>query len=291
MTRALLACLLGFGAIGLVFSCADGGETDDDSATTTAGGSGGAGGSLGVGAGGGVTVGTGGSEVLAGVWGESDDTLYKLDPTTNTVSVIGMFNGCDGVLDIAVDKDNNMFGTTLDGVYAIDKDTAACSLLQAGTYPLSLSFVPEGTLDPNTEVMVGYDGADYVRIDTSNGTVTTIGALSGGFEASGDIVSVIGGSTYLTVKFGGCNTDCLLEVDPVSGDMITNWGEVGYTQVFGLAYWGGTAYGFTNAGELFSIEFGSSTVTTALIAIPNAPPGLKFWGAGSSTAAPLVPPS
>ena len=60
--------------------------------------------------------------------------------------------------------------------------------------------------------------------------------------------------------------------------------------MFGIAFWGGTAFGFSNDGDLFAITFGQNSVTTTPIAIPNAPPGLSFWGAGSSTAVPVIPP-
>jgi hypothetical protein len=56
-----------------------------------------------------------------------------------------------------------------------------------------------------------------------------------------------------------------------------------FGQVWGLAYWGGVAYGFTSGGLLFQIAL--ENAATSPIPIPNAPPGLAFWGAGSSTAA------
>jgi hypothetical protein len=87
-------------------------------------------------------------------------------------------------------------------------------------------------------------------------------------------------------------TDCLFEVNPTTGAMIKNWGHVPYNNVFGLAFWGGSAYGFSSEGDLFEITFNpDDTVSTTPIAIPGAPVDLSFWGAGSSTAAPLVPPA
>jgi hypothetical protein len=117
--------------------------------------------------------------------------------------------------------------------------------------------------------------------------VQTVGALSGGYTSSGDIVSVIGGGTFLTVKggSGNCN-DCLLQVNPATGDLVQNYGSVNHVDVFGLAFWAGTAYGFDNGGEVFSIDVQNGTVVTTTIPVPNPPPGLQFWGAGSTTAAP-----
>ncbi len=248
----------------------------------------GAGGS---GAGGGFNVGgAGGSgELVAEVYGHSATVLYKLDPLTLEVTTIGPFQGCAYVIDLAIDKDHNLTATTFSGIYAIDKTNAACTLIRSGDYPNSLSFVPEGTVDPNAEALVGFINDAYVRIDVDTGEVQTLGTIGGGYISSGDVVSVIGGSTFLTVKQGGCD-DCLIEVDPTDGHMVKNWGALGYSSVFGLTYWGGTAYGFTDGGQLFSISFGTDSVTTTPIAIPGAPPGLSFWGAGSSTAAPVDPP-
>jgi hypothetical protein len=245
----------------------------------------GAGGGLGVD--GGSSSGAGGGNQIAEVYGHSAVTLYRMDPTTKQVTVVGNFQGCSSVIDIALDKDSNLFGTTFDGLYRIDKNTAVCTHIASGGYPNSLSFVPKGTVDPNAEALVGYQGATYVRIDTVTGAITPIGSLQGGLSSSGDIVSVINGKTLLTVNGLNCG-DCIVEVNPTTGDMIQNWGPLGYASVFGLAFWAGKAYGFNDAGQLFEIEFGMTNVMATPIPIPSAPPGLSFWGAGSTTSAPPI---
>jgi len=221
------------------------------------------------------------------VFGHSSEMLYKLDPKTKAVSIVGKFSGCTDVIDIALDKDSKLFATTFDGLFTINKQSAACSKVSSGSYPNSLSFVPQGTVDADEEALVGYLGADYVRIDKTTGKVTTIGGLTGGYQSSGDIVSVQGGATYLTVKGGNCG-DCLFEVNPTTGDMVKNWGDVGYGSVFGLAFWAGSVYGFSDDGELFEITFDGGTLKTAVIPT-GGPSDLSFWGAGSTTSAPLTP--
>jgi hypothetical protein len=207
----------------------NGNGSSSGSGNGTGGGSGSNGGmSGGLGSGGGNTGGAGGSGGTGGtggttnqpaeVWGHSPDTLYKVDPTTKAVTVIGQFQGCTNVIDLALDKMSNMYVTTQDALYSIDKTTATCTHISDGNYPNSLSFVPAGTLDPSAEALVGYVGDTYVRIDTTSGNVTNVGSLSAGsgVVSSGDIVSVIGGPSYLTVT-GGSNcssNDCLIEVDP-----------------------------------------------------------------------------
>ena len=240
------------------------------------------------GGGGGGGSGTGGSDLIAEVYGHSPGELYRLDPTSKEVTVVGSFQGCSGVIDIALDKDSNLYGTTSFGIYKIDKATAVCSLIASGGYPNSLSFVPKGTVDPNVEALVGYNDSAYIRIDTVTGAITQLGGkLPPGYSSSGDIVSVINGPTYLTVVGSGCG-DCIFEIDPTTGTMIKNWGPLGYGAVYGLAFWAGAAYGFSDGGDLFEVKFANNAVTTTDISIPGAPSNLQFWGAGSTTSAPPV---
>ncbi len=229
------------------------------------------------------------------VYGHSSDTLFLLDPVTKAVGEVGKFNGCDAVVDIALDESSNLYATSNTALYTVDKKTAVCTQISTGSYPNSLSFVPKGTVDPNVEALVGYEDDQYVRIDTKTGAKTNIGALGGGLKSSGDIVSVKGGKTYLTVKSTSgktCSTnDCLVEVDPTSGAMVKNWGSIEHHNVFGLSFWGGKVYGFDDSGDLFEVTFGTAQLATNAIAMPSKPAGLSFWGAGSSTSAPLVEPT
>jgi hypothetical protein len=232
----------------------------------------------------------------AEVFGHTPDTLYRVDPITKVVTLVGAFQGCNAAassaIDLALDKDGNMYVTTFSGFYKVDKATAVCSFIATGAYPNSLSFVPKGTLDQNVEALVGYDFSNhYIRIDTITGAITVVAANAlnnKGYTSSGDIVSVIGGGTYLTVKGGpeACN-DCIIEVDPATGAFVKMIGALGHTNVYGLAFWGGSAYGFDSSGSLFQIDLTNGMTT--VIPIPNAPPGLIWYGAGSTTAAPLQP--
>jgi hypothetical protein len=233
----------------------------------------------------------GGAPEDTAVYGQSYDTLYAMNPKTKAVTVIGKFSGCSYVVDIAFDKDMNMFATTLDGLYTVDRTTAQCSKVASGTYPNSLSFVPVGTLDPNVEALVGFFQDAYVRIDTKTGAITNVGKIGQGYASSGDIVAVKGGGAYLTVKGGpdgSCN-DCLVEIDPATGAFLRSWGPLGKTDVFGIAFWGGAVYGFDQGGDLFEVDFAGVASQVTKIPVPNAPPGLSFQGAATTTLAPLTP--
>lgn len=293
----LAAPLLACSASGRTTGAASGGSGGGGATGGGGGADGGAGGTSSTG-GVGIGGGFGGFDPQGGgapvgeteVFGHSATTLYRLDPVTKQVTVVGDFVDCpEAVIDIALDKNGNMVGTTFGGLYTIDKATAKCSLIKSGGYPNSLSFVPQGTVDPDVEALVGFEGSTYVRIFPDTGDKQTIGTLNGGYVSSGDVVSVIGGGTYLTV-FGGPEScgDCIIEVDPETGAFIKNVGALGHSSVYGLAFWGGAAYGFDAFGQLFQIDLTSAA--TMNILIPGAPPNLSFYGAGSSTAAPLDPP-
>jgi hypothetical protein len=240
----------------------------------------------------GATTGT------AVVYAESPDTLFKLDPLTNIITKVAVFSGdcqkthdCTDIIDIALDQDSNGYATTFGAFYSFDVTTAVTTLIATGTYPNSLSFVPKGTLDPSEEALVGYNGSTYIRIDTTTGAITTVGGLTDGLASSGDIVSVIGGGTFLTVNGTEKGTgvtcgDCLLQVNPATGDVIQNYGSVNHASVFGLAFWGGVPYGFDDEGVVFSITFPGGTLTTTNIPTGSMGPAM-FYGAGSTTSAPV----
>ena len=225
------------------------------------------------------------------VYGHTPDTLYSFDPTTNNVTIVGAFTSCTQgtaaqVIDLAIDSQMNAYVTTFDGFYSVDLQTAACALIKAGAYPNSLSFVPVGTLDPNLEALVGYFGNTYVRVNVGTGNTTTVGTLTGGYASSGDIVSVEGGGSFLTVTGNGCG-DCLLQIDPKTGDMIQNYGQLPHGAVYGLGYWAGTLFGFDANGDVFSISGGGDGgLVTSDITIGDG--GVTWWGAGSTTIAPAA---
>jgi hypothetical protein len=271
-----------------------GGAVTSAGGSASDGGAGGANTSAG-GAGGGFMVGAGGSyEGPAEVYGHSKETLYRLDPETKNVGTVASFSGCGTsniIFDIALDAESNLYGTNEEGLYAIDKSTAACTLINGGVYPNSLSFVPKGTLDADQEALVGFVDDQYVRIDPTTGAMSNVGApWNNGFISSGDVVSVKNGPTYLTIKdkppsTGQC-ADCLVEINPTTGAIVKSYPGLGFAKVFGTAFWAGKVYGFTNAGEIFEITISGTTLTTALVPTPM---GLSFWGAGSTTSAPPTP--
>lgn len=313
--RLSLGLFLGLAVVGTFVGCAAG-TTD---ATGGAGGSGSSTTSTSgdttvssttVSSSSGFMTGSGGAPPgMAEAFFHSQDTLYQLDPITKAVTPIGKFTGCEvvandfpgtGIQDMAIDKDSNIYVTSHLGLYTVNRVDASCTKVASGDYPNSLSFVPAGTIDAN-EVLVGYvvepnpiNKNQYVQINPTTGEIKKIGPVwTESVVSSGDIVSVKDGPTYLTLKGGDNNecspADCLAEVNPQTGKLIKNYGQIaGYPneRVFGFAFWGGSSYGFTNKGSLFELKInGNALITTPI----TTPPNLIFWGAGSSTLAPVVP--
>ncbi len=223
-------------------------------------------------------------ELEAVVYAHSSSVLYRLDPETLALDEIGVFAGCGSVVDIAVDRDNHVYASA-GGIYEVDTSTAACTLVTSGAFGNNLSFVPPGVLDPEREILVTYAGTQYRSLDLETDTVTDLGTIP--YSVSGDVVSINDGPTYVSVNFPG-EADHLLLVDPTTGEMIMDTGVIGNeSSVWGLGYWGGTVYGFSSTGNLTEITENADGTTTAAVIETTE---VSFWGAGSSTFAPIKPP-
>jgi hypothetical protein len=223
-----------------------------------------------------------------GIYGHSASRLFRIDPDTYEVTAVGAFEGCDGIIDIAVDGSHRIVAASGKALWSVDPQTAKCAWIANGSFPNSLSFLPAGAFEAGAEALVGYVGARYVRIDASTGRISDLGNLDEpGLESSGDIVSVRGGKTFLTVKGEGCATDCLVEIDAKRGSIVKNWGELGFASVYGVAFWGGHVYGFSDGGSVFEVTFEADRAVARPIAARSQ---FAFWGAGSTTIAPLDTP-
>ena len=222
------------------------------------------------------------------VFGHSDNTLYRVDTVTRYVTEVGYFKGCSNINDIALDESSNIYASTGGELYYVETNTGNCTRIAGGVFPASLSFVPAGTVEADREALVGFEGGSYEKIDPKTGVVTKIGEIGQGFASSGDVVSAKGGKTFLTVTGMGCTeSDCLIEIDPKSGALTKNWGPIGKSKVFGLAFWAGELYGFTDAGEIVLMRIDTGTLVMTPIPVTNAPK--SFRGAGSTTSAPIGP--
>ncbi len=145
------------------------------------------------------------------VYANTDDTLYTLDPSTNTVTLIGPFAGTSDastdrtVTDLAVNAAGDVYVNTESVVYKATIPTTIPGTVQlqkiatiavaTGQKFFALAFAPAGALDTG-EVLVGGDGnGELYSIDTGTGATRNLGnfgpdpAVSGNvFALSGDLV-------------------------------------------------------------------------------------------------------
>lgn len=218
------------------------------------------------------------------VYVHTSSQLYRLDPDSLALDLIGTFSGCSSVVDIAVDRDNQIFASSSGGIYSINPRTAECTSVHDSGFGNNLAFVPPGVLHPTREILVTYSGTQYRSLDLVTGVVTDHGTIP--WSVSGDVVSVNEGPTYVSVSYPG-SANHLLLVDPATGEMIVDEGPIGTeTGVYGLAFWGGTVYGFSSSGNVTTILVNGDGTTNTTIVDSTA---VSFWGAGSSTFAPVTP--
>jgi hypothetical protein len=253
----------------------------------------------------------GASKLPGRVFAHTPRTLYLFEPHSKQLTEIGEL-GClaagDRVLDIALDRTGVMYATTDRHFLSVDPTNADCSSIReaAGAFPNSLSFVPAGTVDATKEALVGYAFGDkfnvadqYVRIDTGSGEISVLGELNPEdapvrYKSSGDMIALIQDNSraYLTVKLEAAGpeaTDYVAEVNPTTGAIVRILGSTGQSNLFGLGYWAGKGYGFTDKGQILQIDMtdGSSVLVSTLLSGDGG--AVPWYGAGVTTQAPVAP--
>jgi len=216
----------------------------------------------------------------------TDRTLYRLLAEPLRLEEVGTLDGCSSVIDVALSGDGRLFVTQSFAISEVDPDTADCELLASGVYPDSLAFLPFGTYAPDEEALVGVRGSMLVRYDIDTGSGSWVGSV-GDYDSSGDLATVPGVGTFLTVT--GDVTDFLLEIDPLTGEAVHEWGALGRPHVFGLGFFAQTLFGFTAVGEVFEIELGDGDLATTPADIGGLPAGAEFHGAASSPREQILP--
>jgi hypothetical protein len=199
--------------------------------------------------------------------------------------------GCPQLDDVAIDAYGNAYAVGNNGAsfYSLNPTNVSCSQIgNNGTYPKATTFALRGTLLPFTEALVGYqDNGDYVRIDTTTGSVSVItqGAMAG--FTVGDVVNV-GTKGYAVLSGGACGSaSCLWEVNLATGMRVgaSAIGNFPGGPVTGLAHWGGKIYGFVNPDQVYRADPTNPGGASGLGGVPNYV-SVQFLGAGSNPAAP-----
>lgn len=238
-------------------------------------------------AGGGGGGGGGGGETIY-VYAHTASTLYRVDPDTLQVQMIGDFNwgsvGSDQMTDIAIDKYGDMIGVSYSRVYRVDPNNANTTLLSpslSGTFN-GLSFVPANMLGmTGDDVLVGTENNDgkVFRIDPMTGAAMEVGDM-GPYSSSGDLVAVMGFGTMQTVN--GSSSDLLVKLAPQTFAATPVGTGTGFSDIWGVAYFKGKIYGFTEGGAFVLIDPNTGAATI----VSNS--GIHWWGAAVTTIAPVL---
>jgi hypothetical protein len=222
------------------------------------------------------------------VYAHSGSDLFSVDPQTLQFSRVGYFliagppvKYLNEVTDIAVDRAGRIVGTTFDQLLDIDPQTAVCkpiAKLPVGSSFNGLSWIRTDAAEEQL-LATTLDGGVF-RIDPATGNATLIGPLGPGLQSSGDLVSVAGYGTLVTLK--GPSSDRLARIDPATG-AATVIGDTGFKQIWGLGFWGSRVFGFTMTGDFILID----PKTGAGMKVESMP-AFPFWGAGVTTSVPVI---
>lgn len=230
--------------------------------------------------------GGGGDQVF--VYAHTSSTLYKVDPDTLQVQMVGPFNwgnvGTDQMTDIAIDKNGQMVGVSFTRVYRVDPSNANTTLLSSALARSfnGLSYVPADQLGMSgDDVLVGTENSSgrVFRIDPMNGAATEVGNM-GAFVSSGDLVGIVGFGTVQTVTGG--TSDRLARLAQTSFAATPIGSGTGFSKVWGVAYFKGKVYGFTETGSFLLIDPNTGAGTM----VSNN--GIAWWGAAVTTVAPIL---
>ena len=247
---------------------------------------------------GGGTDGNGSNVEISRVYAHSGSKLYRIDTETLQPLEIGTMAGLgtQSLTDLAIDKTDNMVGITLDKLYKVDPATGAATLLkdlsQNARGFTSLSYVPSDLMDPSsTDILVSAnDQGDVFQLDPTTGNATQIGSYGsvakGKVISSGDLIGVRGLGIFATVDVGTEPNDYLATVDPITWKATPLPNSTGYNNIFGLAYWSGTFYGFVDmgagAGKIIRIDEHTGTATELDAGT------IRWYGAAVTTDAPVI---
>jgi hypothetical protein len=229
------------------------------------------------------------------VYAHSGSVLYHVDTVTYEPVSVGTMTGLGtkSLTDLAIDKNNNMVGITLDSLFSIDSATGSVTLIKdlsaSAQGFTSLSYIPADLGDPNSaDILVSAnDQGDVYSIDPTSGDATKLGSYgtvsAGKVISSGDLIGVRGLGIYATVNVGNAANDYLAKIDPATWAATPLPSDTGYKNIFGLGFWAGKIYGFTMSGQILQLDptTGAGTVLKSS--------SVSWFGAGVSTDAPIIP--
>jgi len=245
--------------------------------------SGAGGGSVGGGAGAGGTGSGGAPADAVPVYFSSRTALWLFDTVTHERVFIHELVGCDGIEDIAVDAQGNVWANDVSAnLYQVDGNGNCQEIADKEDvyFTTTLGYAPAGILRGSAPGLVGYDGATYVQIDLA-GTKAAIGDLGGEYPHGLDVTLIDETRGWAAVGEGGdCDLHCAVRIDPVTGAAQGGALTFGVEGIYGIAWSAGIVYGFHHDGFVVAID--PDAPAPQVIPWTNGdPPREGVWGAAS----------
>jgi len=100
------------------------------------------------------------------------------------------------------------------------------------------------------------------------------------FQSSGDLVAIAGFGTVQTTP--GASGDMLARLAPITFRATPSANPTGFGQIWGIAFWKGKVFGFTQLGQFVTID-----PSTGLAQMVQSS-GPEWWGAAVITTAPVI---
>lgn len=182
----------------------------------------------------------------------SDGFLYTFDTGTDTItqgpdmgivmSDIAFLNGTLYGISFAADSELYTINTTTGATSAVGASGTFLNALDGDNGTL---YAAGGEAGCNIPPSVPCDS--FYTVSTSTGAASLVG--SGTYDSSGDLEGDpnASGSLFLTSQ-PDASTDELWVINAATGNG-TSLGDIGYAEVYGLAYTNGILYGFNDVGN------------------------------------------
>jgi hypothetical protein len=211
----------------------------------------------------------------ASMYAHTADDLYSVEDTPPyAVTHVSTFSRLDGgdppsITDLAVSLDGAMYGVSTNGVWHIAPATGVMEavLETQDEFFVAMTFLADGSL------LVGGD-ANLYEIDLSTGTYSTLSSfVNWGWD--GDMVGLPDGFLYCIMRSEGASNSSLVIYDAVFNTILSD-ADTGVGSMFGVAYGAENLFGFTDGGQIVTIDAASGVATQV------ASPDLGFWGAATN---------
>jgi hypothetical protein len=196
--------------------------------------------------------------------------LGFIDLSSATVSLLPLGNMEGTVLnDIATFGNDTFAVANPNNLYRIDPNTSTYTLLGnlvsiANTTITSLGYTSSGTL------YAAASGGEFYTVDTATAKVNLVVKIPG-FAASGDLAFDAASGRFFATSQDRVNggPDSLYSIG-LAGDA-TLIGNVGFSQIWGLAFENGTLYGFTPREQIkINLTTGGGTLDKAVSPLNTA---------------------